>query len=135
MPHWKPMMKQSDQITIVDPTIKTPACLSASLKKRKTRPRSNSPNTRPPNFTMSPNDATQSRGTVSQPIILPMQAYRKQYECIAGGRGGLPGGPWSRRAAAAQATMRAVAAPDDLTAYARIRNAALELFSKQGSAR
>ena len=32
MPHWRPMMKQSDQITIVEPTISTPAWRSASPK-------------------------------------------------------------------------------------------------------
>src|SRR5438045_634798 len=126
MPHWRPMMKHRLQITIVDPTIRTPACLSASLKKRNTRPRKISPNTRALNLTMSPNEATHSRGTVSQPIIPPMQAYRKQYVCIPGGDA-----PQGGRAAGAQATMPAVAAPDDLTAYARIRNAALELFSKR----
>src|SRR4051794_19699449 len=69
MPHCRPMMKQRLQITIVEPTISTPACLSASPKYLKTRRRKISPNTRPENLTMSPNDATQSRGTASQPGI------------------------------------------------------------------
>src|SRR4051812_29353049 len=67
MPHCRPMMKQSDQITIVDPTIRTPAWRSASPKYRKTRSRKISPKTRPENLTMSPNEATQSRGTAIQP--------------------------------------------------------------------
>src|SRR3954470_20550384 len=61
------MMKHSDQITIVEPTINTPAWRSASPKYLNTRPRKISPNARPPNFTMSPNEATQSRGTAIQP--------------------------------------------------------------------
>src|SRR3954453_2756470 len=69
MPHWRPMMKQRLQITIVEPTISTPACRSASPKNLKTRPRKTSPNTRPENLTMSPNEATQSRGTAIQPGI------------------------------------------------------------------
>src|SRR4051812_24915938 len=69
MPHWRPMMKQRLQITIVEPTIRTPACRSASPKNFKTRPRSNSPKTRPKNFVMSPKEATQSLGTAIQPGI------------------------------------------------------------------
>src|SRR3954470_8025029 len=69
MPHWRPMMKQRLQITVVEPTISTPACRSASPKNLKTRPRKTSPNTRPENLTMSPNEATQSRGTAIQPGI------------------------------------------------------------------
>src|SRR4051812_3176498 len=61
------MMKQSDQITIVDPTISTPAWRNASPKYLKTRRRKISPKTRPENLTMSPKEATQSRGTASQP--------------------------------------------------------------------
>src|SRR4051794_1916169 len=63
------MMKQRLQMTIVDPTIRTPAWRSASPKKRKTRPRKISPKTRAENLTMSPNDATQSFGTAIQPGI------------------------------------------------------------------
>src|SRR4051812_5687065 len=63
------MMKHSDQITIVDPTINTPAWRNVSPKNLNTRPRKISPNARPPNLTMSPNEATQSRGTASHPII------------------------------------------------------------------
>src|SRR4051794_36430314 len=61
------MMKQSDQITIVEPTISTPAWRSASPKYLKTRSRKISPKTRPENLTMSPKEATQSLGTASQP--------------------------------------------------------------------
>src|SRR4051812_757229 len=68
MPHWRPMMKHRPQITIVEPTINTPACLSASPKNLNTRPRRISPITRAQNFVMSPNDAIQSLGTASQPI-------------------------------------------------------------------
>src|SRR3954451_19033748 len=67
IPHCSPMMKQSDQITIVEPTIRTPAWRSASPKYLKTRRRKISPNTRPENLTMSPKEATQSRGTAIQP--------------------------------------------------------------------
>src|SRR4051794_30224730 len=67
MPHCRPMMKQSDQITIVEPTINTPACRNASPKYLNTRPRKISPKARPPNLTMSPKEAIQSRGTAIQP--------------------------------------------------------------------
>src|SRR3954469_24418875 len=63
------MMKQRLQMTIVEPTIRTPAWRSASPKNLKTRPRKISPKTRAENLTMSPNDATQSFGTASQPGI------------------------------------------------------------------
>src|SRR4051794_24642791 len=69
MPHWRPMMKQRLQMTMVEPTISTPAWRNASPKYLNTRSRKISPNTRPENLTMSPNDATQSRGTASQPGI------------------------------------------------------------------
>src|SRR4051812_6421822 len=65
------MMKQSDQITIVEPTISTPAWRSASPKYLKTRSLKISPHMRDENFTMSPKEATQSRGTASQPGITP----------------------------------------------------------------
>src|SRR3954468_9244967 len=71
MPHCRPMMKQRLQITIVEPTISTPAWRSASPKYLNTRPRKTSPKTRPENLTMSPNEATQSRGTAIQPGITP----------------------------------------------------------------
>src|SRR3954447_25577520 len=63
------MMKQRLQMTIVEPTISTPAWRSASPKNLKTRPRKISPNTRPENLTMSPKEATQSLGTAIQPGI------------------------------------------------------------------
>src|SRR3954465_11969539 len=69
MPHCRPMMKQRLQMTIVEPTISTPAWRSASPKNLKTRPRKISPKTRAENLTMSPNEATQSFGTASQPGI------------------------------------------------------------------
>src|SRR4051812_32989118 len=71
MPHCRPMMKQRLQITIVEPTIRTPACLSASPKYLKTRRRKISPKTRPENLMMSPKEAIQSRGTAIQPPISP----------------------------------------------------------------
>src|SRR3954453_23694469 len=69
MPHCRPMMKHRLQMTIVEPTISTPAWRRASPKYRKTRRRKISPKTRPENLMMSPNEASQSRGTVSQPVI------------------------------------------------------------------
>src|SRR3954454_3526021 len=63
------MMKQRLQMTIVEPTISTPAWRSASPKKRNTRPRKISPKTRAENLTMSPKEATQSFGTASKPGI------------------------------------------------------------------
>src|SRR3954466_3538606 len=65
-------MKQSDQITTVEPTIRTPAWRSASPKNLKTRRRKISPKTRAKNFVMSPNEVSQSRGTASQPDM-PLQ--------------------------------------------------------------
>src|SRR3954466_11207953 len=76
MPHWRPMMKQRPQITIVEPTIRTPACLSTSPKNLNTRPRKISPNTRAKNFVMSPKEAIQSFGTASQPISAAPQLVR-----------------------------------------------------------
>src|SRR5690349_12976898 len=102
------MMKQRPQITIVEPMISTPAWRSASPKNLKTRPRSTSPITRPQNFVMSPNEAIQSFGTVSQPIT--MQSYRIQYRCIAPsgtGQGGGGGGVKPARTG----TMQPVATP------------------------
>src|SRR4051794_22220284 len=78
MPHWSPMMKQRPQITIVEPTISTPACRSASPKNLKTRPRKISPNTRAQNFAMSPKEATQSFGTASQPGISTPRSARSR---------------------------------------------------------
>src|SRR3954449_4494465 len=57
------MMKQRLQMTIVEPTISTPAWRSDSPKNLKTRPRSSSPRTRAENLTRSPNDDTQSAGS------------------------------------------------------------------------
>src|SRR4051794_41138227 len=63
------MMKHRLQMTIVEPTISTPAWRSDSPKNLNTRRRKISPNTRAKNFVMSPNDATQSLGTAIQPGI------------------------------------------------------------------
>src|SRR4051812_34698685 len=65
-------MKHSDRITIVEPVIRIPAWRSVSPKNLSTRPRRTSPKTtRDENLTMSPKDATQSRGTAIQPISAP----------------------------------------------------------------
>ena len=64
-------MNASDQITIVEPVIKIPACRSASPKKRNTLKRKSSRHTRIVNLTMSPNDANQSAGTANQLISAP----------------------------------------------------------------
>src|SRR4051812_18547243 len=80
------MMKQSERITIVEPTIRIPACRRASPKNLKTRPRSTSPKTRAKNFVMSPKEATQSRGTASQPIIVaPLPGRSKELGRPRGG--------------------------------------------------
>src|SRR3712207_512620 len=63
------MMKQRLQMTIVEPTMRTPAWRSASPKNLKTRPRKISPKTRAENLTMSPKLAIQSFGTAIQPGI------------------------------------------------------------------
>src|SRR3954464_15564329 len=76
MPHWSPMMKHRPQITIVEPTISTPAWRSASPKNLNTRPRNSSPSTRRQNFVMSPNDAIQSRGIASQPAGISVSPPR-----------------------------------------------------------
>jgi hypothetical protein len=62
-------MKASDQITIVEPRIRTPAWRSASPKKRKTRRPKTSPKSRAANLAMSPSEAIQSRGVVSRRCI------------------------------------------------------------------
>src|SRR5262245_49424666 len=70
MPHWRPRMNASPQITSAEPRIRIPACRSASPKNRKTRRLKTSPMTRAQNFAMSPNDSIQSFGTLSQ--VLPI---------------------------------------------------------------
>ena len=62
-------MKIRPQMTSVEERISSPAWRSASPKKRKTLRPKTSPTTRMQNLTMSPNDATHSRGTASQPLI------------------------------------------------------------------
>src|SRR5215210_5909020 len=62
------MMKQRLQMTIVEPTIRTPAWRSASPKNLRTRPRKTSPKTRAENLTMSPNDAIHSRATAPHSV-------------------------------------------------------------------
>ena len=68
MPHCRPMMKIRPQITIVELRIRMPAWRSASPKKRRTRRPNTSPTTREQNLTISPKLASQSLGTLSQPI-------------------------------------------------------------------
>src|ERR687894_2902500 len=70
MPHWRPRMKASPQITSAEPRIKIPACRSASPKKWKTRPLKMSTTTRTENLAMSPKEAIQSLGTLSH--VLPI---------------------------------------------------------------
>ncbi len=62
-------MNTRPQITIVDETIRIPACRSVSPKKRMTRSEKTSARMRPANFAISPNEAIQSRGMVSQPTL------------------------------------------------------------------
>ena len=62
-------MNTMPQITSADPKIRIPAWRRASPKKWNTRALKMSPKAWPKNLTMSPSDATQSRGTVSQPVI------------------------------------------------------------------
>ena len=59
-------MKARPQITSAEPRIRMPACRSASPKKWKTFPLKTAPITRAQNLAMSPKDAIQSRGTLSQ---------------------------------------------------------------------
>src|SRR5918994_345193 len=66
--HWSPRMNARPQITSAEPRIRMPACRSASPKKWKTLPLNTEPTTRAQNFAMSPNEAIQSRGTLSQPV-------------------------------------------------------------------
>src|SRR5918995_3326393 len=68
IPHWRPRMNARPQITSADPRIRMPAWRSASPKKRNTRPLNTAPITRAQNLAMSPKDAIQSRGTLSQPV-------------------------------------------------------------------
>src|SRR5215207_5035709 len=68
MPHWRPRMNASPQITSAEPKIRMPACRSASPKKWNTRPLNTAPITRAQNLAISPNEAIQSRGTLSQPL-------------------------------------------------------------------
>src|SRR3954466_14482970 len=71
MPHWRPMMKTSPQMTSVEESTRMPAWRSASPKNRKPRRPKTWPSTRPQNFAISPKLAIQSRGTASQPITRP----------------------------------------------------------------
>src|SRR5919112_1108340 len=67
------MMKARPQITIADPRIRMPAWRRVSPKKWSTRPLKTSATTRAENLAMSPNEAIQSLGTLSQvrPISRP----------------------------------------------------------------
>src|SRR4051794_6306394 len=62
-----PRMNTNPQITRADPVIRIPACLSVSPKKARTRPEYTRPIVRPANRPISPSEASQSRGTASQP--------------------------------------------------------------------
>ena len=62
-------MNARPQITIAEPRIRMPAWRSVSPKKRSTRPLKTSATTRAENLAMSPNEAIQSFGTLSQ--VLP----------------------------------------------------------------
>ena len=64
-------MNTRPQITIVEDKIRIPAWRNASPKNRNTRAPYTSRNTRPQNFAISPKLATQSRGSVNQPIRAP----------------------------------------------------------------
>src|SRR5262245_39497651 len=79
MPHWRPRMNASPQMTRADPRIRMPAWRSASPKNRKTRRLKTSPMTRAQNFAMSPKEAIQSFGTLSQ--VLPMLSQRTRGAC------------------------------------------------------
>ena len=59
-------MNASPQITIAEPRIRMPAWRSVSPKKRSTRPLNTSATTRAEKRAMSPNEAIQSFGTLSQ---------------------------------------------------------------------
>src|SRR5215207_6810512 len=87
MPHWSPRMKARPQITSAEPRIRMPAWRSASPKKCRTRPLNTAPITRAQNFAMSPKDAIQSRGTLSQPVpIAPVRRARGACERLGSGR-------------------------------------------------
>src|SRR5918992_4426928 len=80
MPHCRPRMKASPQITSAEPRIRMPAWRSASPKKWNTRPLNTSATTRAENLAMSPNEAIQSLGTDSQ--VRPItQRARGACEC------------------------------------------------------
>src|SRR4051812_14344014 len=66
MPHCSPMMKIRPQITIVEDRISRPACRRPSPKKRKTFSVKTSMTIREQKRTISPIEASQSRGTASQ---------------------------------------------------------------------
>src|SRR5215210_4029015 len=87
MPHWRPMMKTSPQITIVEETIRIPAWRSASPKKRKTRSEKTSPRIRPANLAISPNEPSQSLGMLSQPALF-IDPLRRSPDHVDLGMGG-----------------------------------------------
>src|SRR3954469_23037657 len=68
MPHCRPMMNTSPQMTSVEERIRMPDWRSASPKKRKTRRPKTWPTTLPQNLAISPKLAIQSRGTPSQEL-------------------------------------------------------------------
>ena len=69
MPHCRPMMNVRPQMTSVLDRISTPAWRSASPKYLKTFRPKTSPTTRPEKRMISPNVASQSRGTANQSFI------------------------------------------------------------------
>src|SRR4051812_29336853 len=66
------MMNARPQITIAEPRIRMPAWRSVSPTKCRTRPLKTSATTRAENLAMSPNEAIQSFGTLSQ--VLPISS-------------------------------------------------------------
>src|SRR5215207_3646666 len=88
IPHCRPRMKASPQITSADPRIRIPAWRNASPKKWKTRPLKTSATTRAQNRAMSPNDEIQSFGTLSQ--LLPIRPFSLDHRDFGmGGQQGL----------------------------------------------
>src|SRR5918992_4348904 len=67
-------MNARPQITSAEPRIRMPAWRSASPKKRNTRPLNTDPITLAANLAMSPNEAIQSRGTLSQVLPISQRA-------------------------------------------------------------
>src|SRR3954453_24104348 len=69
IPHCRPRTNTRPQMTIVEPRIRIPAWRSASPKNWSTRPEYTRPMVRPQKRAIAPSEASQSRGTASQPGI------------------------------------------------------------------